>query len=388
VLISLALILLLALSLGSLFEKMKLPKLLGMLFTGIILGPFLLDLIDESLLDISTELRKVALVIILLRAGLSLKLNELREVGITALLLSFVPATLEIIGIAIVGPMLFDITLLEALILGSVLAAVSPAVIVPKMIALIEEKRGTAKKIPQMVLAAASVDDVIVIVLFTSFLTMYEKNQFDFGSLITIPISIALGALIGALLGGALIWLFKRIHMRDSVKVLIILSFGFILLYMEDYFMISGLIGVMSLGLMISYRYEILASRLQLKFSKIWVFAEILLFVLIGAALNLDGLKSIWFLVLLMVVFGLLFRIVGVFIASIKSKLNQKERLFVGFAYLPKATVQAAIGAIPLQQGLEAGDLILSAAVFAILVTAPVGAFLIDLTKKKLLQQM
>lgn len=386
-LISLALILLLALSLGSLFEKMKLPKLLGMLFTGIILGPFLLDLIDESLLDISTELRKVALVIILLRAGLSLKLNELREVGITALLLSFVPATLEIIGIAIVGPMLFDITLLEALILGSVLAAVSPAVIVPKMIELIEEKRGTAKKIPQMVLAAASVDDVFVIVLFTSFLTMYEKNQFDFGSLITIPISIVLGALLGALLGGALIWLFKRIHMRDSVKVLIILSFGFILLYMEDYFMISGLIGVMSLGLMISYRYGILASRLQLKFSKIWVFAEILLFVLIGAALNLDGLKSIWFLVLLMVVFGLLFRIVGVFIASIKSKLNQKERLFVGFAYLPKATVQAAIGAIPLQQGLEAGDLILSAAVFAILVTAPVGAFLIDLTKKKLLQQ-
>ncbi len=386
-LISLALILLLALSLGSLFEKMKLPKLLGMLFTGIILGPFLLDLIDESLLDISTELRKVALVIILLRSGLSLKLNELREVGITALLLSFVPATLEIIGIAIVGPMLFDITLLEALILGSVLAAVSPAVIVPKMIELIEEKRGTAKKIPQMVLAAASVDDVFVIVLFTSFLTMYEKNQFDFGSLITIPISIVLGALLGALLGGALIWLFKRIHMRDSVKVLIILSFGFILLYMEDYFMISGLIGVMSLGLMISYRYEILALRLQLKFSKIWVFAEILLFVLIGAALNLDGLKSIWFLVLLMVVFGLLFRIVGVFIASIKSKLNQKERLFVGFAYLPKATVQAAIGAIPLQQGLEAGDLILSAAVFAILVTAPVGAFLIDLTKKKLLQQ-
>lgn len=386
-LISLSLLILLALSLGAIFEKIRLPKLIGLLISGIILGPFSLDLIDSSILDISAELRQIALVIILLRAGLSLDIKELKEVGITALLLSFLPATFEIVGITIIGPLLFGISLVEALILGSVLAAVSPAVVVPKMIELIAEKRGTTKKIPQMILAASSLDDVYVIVLFTSFLSMYESNTFEIKALLSIPVSIILGAIAGYIVSIGLVFFFKKFHIRDSVKVLILLSFGFILLYLEDYMMISGLIGVMTLGLIISYHYEILAIRLQSKFSKIWVFAEILLFVLIGSALNLDGLKDTVLLIIVMIFFGLIFRLLGVFVSLFRSNLNHKEKLFLGFSYLPKATVQAAIGSIPLQMGVKSGDLILSTAVVAILLTAPLGAFLIDMTKKKLLHE-
>lgn len=384
-LISLALMILLAVSLGAILNKIKIPGLLGLMITGIVLGPFVLDLIDPNILSISAELRRIALVVILLRAGLSLDLNDLKAVGKTALLLSFLPALFEILAITLIAPLIFGISYIEAALMGSVLAAVSPAVIVPKMIMLIEKKAGTKKKIPQMILAAASVDDVFVIVLFTAFLGMYQTNAFNPIDLLLVPVSIILGALVGVLFGYALIILFKRVHMRDTVKVLIVLSMSFILLYLEDISIISGLIGVMSLGMIFNLVYKNLAIRLQLKFSKIWIFAEILLFVLIGAALELSNLGEYWYLILMVLISGLLLRMLGVFFASIKSGLNLKERLFLGLSYMPKATVQAALGAIPLQMGVASGSLILSAAVFSILVTAPIGAFLIELTYKKLL---
>lgn len=389
-LLSLALIVLLSLMLSAIIIKLKLPSLVAMILTGIILGPYVLNLIDPTLLEMSLDLRQIALIVILLRAGLTLDLKDLKRAGRPALLLSFIPATFEIIAVVIFGPLLFNITYLQALILGSILAAVSPAVVVPRMIKLIESNRGTKKSIPQMILAAASVDDIYVIVLFTSFIEMAQTQTFSWVSIITLPLSILSGIALGVSMGYLLVLFFKKVHIRDTIKVLIIFSFAFLFIafqeWVKPYFPISGLIAVMTLGITILKQYQILAKRLVGKFERIWVFAEILLFVLVGAAVDINVIPTVGFKVIFLIVSALVIRSVGVLFALIKTSLNIKERLFVVLSYLPKATVQAAIGSIPFGLGLAGGELILAIAVVSIIITAPLGAILIDQTQKKLLE--
>ncbi len=384
---SLALIFLVGMLLGSVFAKLKLPSLLGMLLTGIVLGPYVLNIIDGSILNISADLRQLALVIILTRAGLSLDISELKKVGRPAVLMCFVPACFEIAAMAFFAPKILGITVLEAAIMGCVVAAVSPAVIVPRMIKLIEAGYGTDKSIPQLIMAGASVDDVFVIVLFTSFTSLATGGNISPFRFVEIPISIALGILVGALLGWLLHLLFKKIHMRDSAKVLIILSVSFLLLAiqkrLEHIIPFSGLLAVMAVGIATLQFYPTLAERLSAKFSKLWVAAEILLFVLVGATVDIRfavaaGGKTI---VLLFIV--LAFRMAGVFLCLLRTELNHKERLFCMIAYIPKATVQAAIGGIPLAMGLSCGNIVLTVAVLSILITAPLGAFSVDLTYQK-----
>lgn len=387
-LFSFALILILGFSLSGIFQKFNIPGLFGMILTGILLGPFVLNLIDESILNISSELRQIALIVILLRAGLSIDFKDLKKVGTSAFLMSFVPATLEILAIAILGPMIFSISLKEALILGAVLAAVSPAVIVPKMLQLISEKRGTKKSLPQLIMAAASVDDIYVIILFTSFLALYEKNTWSLWALGALPLSILSGAALGFLCGRMLTLLFQKVHMRDTIKVLLLLSMAFLLVSLETFlkghFPFSGLIGVMMMGGALAQFYPQLSQRIMGKFSKIWVASEILLFVLVGCAVNIHYLTGYFLPSILLITLGLCFRICGVYLSILKNPFTLKERLFCACAYLPKATVQAAIGAIPLQQGIASGDIILSVSVTAILWTAPMGAWLIDKTAQYL----
>ena len=389
-LLSLALIIVLSLTLSSIFMKIKIPSLVAMILSGIILGPYVLNLISPDLLEISLDLRQIALIVILLRAGLTLDLKDLKRAGRPALLLSFIPATFELFAIVIFGPMLFDITYLQALLLGSVLAAVSPAVVVPRMIKLIESNRGTAKSIPQMIMAAASVDDIYVIVLFTSFIEMAQTQTFSILAFITLPLTILSGVALGVVFGLILVWLFKKIHIRDTIKVLIIFSVAFLFIafqeWIKPYFSISGLIAVMVLGITILKQYLVLAKRLVGKFERIWVFAEILLFVLVGASVNITVLPTVGFKVVILIFCALLIRSLGVIIALIKTGLTKKEKGFVVFSYLPKATVQAAIGSIPLGLGLPGGELILAIAVVSIIITAPLGAILIDQTNKKWLQ--
>lgn len=389
-LLSLALIVLLSLLLSQIFIKLKLPGLVAMLLTGIILGPYVLNLIDSNILDLSLDLRQIALIVILLRAGLTLDLKDLKRVGRPALLLSFVPATFELIAVIIFAPMLFHITYLEAALMGSVLAAVSPAVVVPRMIKLIESNRGTKKSIPQMIMAGASVDDIYVIVLFTSFLEMMQNNSFSMISFIMLPLTIFTGIILGITSGLFLVWLFKKVHIRDTIKVMIIFSFAFLMIVLQEWakpvLSFSGLIGVMTMGIVILKKYALLAKRIIGKFEKIWVFAEIILFVLVGAAVDISVIPTIGTTVILLIFIALILRSIGVYITLIKTDLSIKERLFVIVSYLPKATVQAAIGSIPLGLGLPGGQLILSVAVFSILITAPLGAILIDSTAKKWLK--
>lgn len=389
-LLSIALIVLLSLTLSQLFIKLRLPGLIALLLTGIILGPYVLDLIVPELLTLSMDLRQIALIVILLRAGLTLDIKDLRRVGRPALLLSFVPATFELLAITFLAPLFFDITYLEAAIMGTVLAAVSPAVVVPRMIKLIEANRGRAKSIPQMIMAGASVDDIYVIVLFTAFLQMYQSGSFSALSLVMLPITVISGVLLGVGSGLLSIWFFKVVHLRDTIKVIIIFSLSFLFIVFEEwlspYFAISGLIAVMSLGATILKKYEILAKRLVGKFEKIWVLAEIMLFVLVGAAVDISVVGSIGLKAVALILLALLVRMVGVIVALIKTDLTYKEKLFVAFSYLPKATVQAAIGLIPLSLGLASGHLILTAAVLAIMITAPLGAILIDATAHKWLK--
>lgn len=379
---SLALIFLCGLILGGLMKKLGLPDLLGMLITGIILGPYALNLLDPTLLAISADLRQLALVIILLRAGLSLDFAALKQVGRPALLMCFVPATLELIGILIIGPTLLGISLLDATILGTVLAAVSPAVIVPRMVKLIEENRGTHHSIPQLIMAGASVDDIFVIVLFTSFTTMAQGGSFNAKSFLNIPISIVLGILVGILIGMVLTKFFKYFHLRDSIKVLIILSISFLLVGLENMLKpiipFSGLIGIMTLGAWLYAHYLPLANRLSSKFSKLWIGAQLLLFVLVGATVDLSYATKATFPALIVISFALLFRAFGVWLALLKTQLTLKERFFCIIAYMPKATVQAAIGSIPLSMGLSCGPIVLTVSVIAIILTAPLGAFGID----------
>ncbi len=386
---SLALIFLLGLLLAGIFKRLRLPGLLGMLLTGIILGPYAFDLLDSSILSISADLRELALIIILTRAGLALDIEDLKKVGRPAVLICFVPACFEIIGMVILAPGLLGISVLDAAIMGAVVGAVSPAVIVPKMLYLMENQYGTNKSIPQLIMAGASVDDVFVIVMFAAFTGLAQGEKISPVSFVQIPVSIVTGLLIGIAVGIGLAFMFKRLHIRDSMKVIIILSISFLFVATESLLKgtvpFSGLLAVMSLGAALQKNRTEVAKRLSNKFSKLWVGSEILLFVLVGATVDLKyaisaGVSAI------VVIFGVLaFRMLGVFVCLIKTKLVWKERLFCMIAYMPKATVQAAIGSIPLSMGLSCGNIVLTVAVLAILITAPLGAFGIDVLHKRLL---
>lgn len=388
---SLAFIFLLGLSLGYVFMKLKLPALIGMLLTGIALGPYVLNLLEPSLLSVSVDLRQLALVIILTRAGLALDIKDLMKVGRPALLMCFVPACFEIAGMMLIAPPLLGISLLDAAIMGTVVAAVSPAIIVPKMLHLMDQKYGTSKSIPQLIMAGGSVDDVFVIVMFTAFTGLALGGNISAVSFLQIPVSILSGLVLGVLLGWLLTRYFKRYHMRDSVKVLIILSVSFLLVALERMLKgilpVSGLLAVMALGATLLKNYEVLALRLSVKFSKLWVGAEILLFVLVGATVDIKYAVGAGLSAVVVILFSLLFRMAGVFVCMIKTQLTFKERVFCMIAYLPKATVQAAIGSLPLAMGLPCGKIVLTVAVLAILITAPLGAFGIDMTYKRLLEK-
>ena len=381
---SIAVILLLGLLLGSIFSKLKLPSLLGMIIVGIILSPYALNLIDSSIINISADLRQIALVIILTRAGLSLNVADLKKVGRPAVLMCFVPACAEIVGTIILAPPLLGVTPLEAAIIGSVISAVSPAVIVPRMIKLIDEGYGREHSIPQLILAGASVDDVFVIVVFTALISLASTGTVSAVSFLQIPVSILTGVMTGAFIGNLLVIFFKNFHMRDSVKILIILSFSFLLLELqnrlEGIIPISGLLAIMSLGIIIKKRYSLLAERLSVKYNKLWVVAEIFLFVLVGATVDLRYAVTAGILAC-----SLVFRMAGVAISLIKTKLTKYEKWFCMIACTPKATVQAAIGAIPLTMGLNCGQTVLTVAVLSILITAPLGAVCIDNLYKRLL---
>ncbi len=386
---SLALIFLLGLLLGKLFNKLKLPSLLGMIITGMILSPYALNLLDSSVLQISPDLRQLALIVILTRAGLSLDISDLKKVGRPAFLMCFLPACFEILGVLIIAPIVLGITYLEAAIMGSVIAAVSPAVIVPRMIKIMEEGYGKDKSIPQLILAGASVDDVFVIVLFTAFTSLAAGGELSAINFLQIPISILVGVVIGAMIGFGLAIFFRKFHMRDTVKLIIILSISCLLIELQNRLInivpISGLLAIMSMGITIYQNYHVLAKRLSTKYNKLWVAAEVLLFVLVGATVDLQYALKAGLFALVIILGALIFRMLGVFMCLIKTKLTKKERVFCMLAYTPKATVQAAIGAIPLGMGLACGQQVLTVAVLSILITAPFGAICVDYFYKKLL---
>ena len=388
-LFSFALIFLSGIILGSIFNRLKLPQLIGMLLTGIILGPYLLNLLDPKILSISADLRQIALIIILTRAGLNLDINDLKKVGRPAVLMCFLPATLEILGMIILAPKFLGLGLLDSAILGTVIAAVSPAVIVPKMLKLMEEGYGADRSIPQMIMAGASVDDVFVIVLFTSFIGLTSTGSFSMLNLIKIPTSIFFGISVGFLCAILLIYLFKKIHIRDSLKVIIILNISFLLVTFEHSLTgiigFSGLLAIMSIGTGIQAKNTMLSKRMSIKYSKLWITAEVMLFVLVGATLNIKYALSASIPAILLIITVLIFRMIGVFLCLVGTSLSYRERLFCMIAYSPKATVQAAIGSIPLSMGLPSGNIILTVAVLSILITAPLGAFAIDISYKKLL---
>lgn len=388
-LFSIAMIMLIGSGLGWVCKKCKLPGLVGMLLTGIILGPYVLNLFDDSILSISADIRKMALIIILTRAGLSLDISGLKKIGRPAVLMCFLPASFELIGVILLAPVLLGITVLEAAVMGAVLAAVSPAVVVPRMVKLMEEGRGADKNIPQLILAGASVDDVYVIVLFTTFIGMSQGDGVSIMRFANIPISIVLGVAIGLFSGRMLALFFEKVHVRDTVKIMIMLSVSFILVSIEDKLTTpitySALIAIMFMGVNLQkYRQEV-STRLSSKYNKLWVAAEVFLFVLVGATVNINYLGKVGAVAIITIAGALIFRMLGVFVCLLGTNLNKKERLFSMMAYTPKATVQAAIGGIPLSLGLACGDIVLTVAVLAIVITAPLGAFAIDSTYKRLL---
>lgn len=390
-LFSFALLLLCGLLLGDLFKKIKFPPLFGFMLCGILLGPYCFKLIDASILDASASIRKVALIIILIRAGLNLDLEALKKVGRPAILMCFLPATFEIIGFALLGPVILHLSLLDSLILGSVLAAVSPAVVVPNMLKLIEEGYGTKEGIPQLIMAGASVDDVFVIVLFTSFTSLASSGSLDALNFLRIPTSIISGVASGIFIGYGLNRFFDKVNIRDTVKVIVLLSLSFILVKAEDvctgYFGYSGLLAIMAMSAMIHFEREQISVNLSNIFSQLWIVAEILLFELVGAAVDPTYALKAGTSAILIIVLALIFRMTGVYLCVTSTSLTRKERLFCMIAYTPKATVQAAIGSIPLAMGLSCGNIVLTVAVCAILLTAPLGAFFINLTYQKLLQK-
>lgn len=389
---SLGLVLLLGMALGALAKRLGLPSLVGMLIAGMILGPYALDLLSDSLLNISADLRQMALIIILTRAGLSLDVEALKRVGRPAVLMCFVPACFEIVGMTLLAPLLLGVSTLDAAIMGAVVGAVSPAVIVPRMIRLSEEGWGVDRGIPQLILAGASVDDVFVIVMFTAFTGLASGGTgLTAGAVLGVPASILTGVVAGLALGWLLAQWFRRVHMRDSVKVVILLSLAFLLVAAEDalegMFPFSGLLAVMGAGVGLQKWRPVVAQRLSLKFSKLWVAAEVALFVLVGAAVDLRYALSAGVMAVLAVLGALCFRAVGVLVCVSGAHFSGKEKLFCVLGYLPKATVQAAIGGVPLAMGLGCGQIVLTVAVIAILVTAPLGALAIDRSYSKLLTQ-
>ena len=388
---SLAYIFLLGLLMGFIFNKLRMPSLMGMVITGIILGPYVLDVLDGSLLGISAELRELALVIILIRAGLTLNVTDLKKVGRPAILMCFVPAAFEMAAVTLIAPLVMDISYMDAAIMGAVIAAVSPAVIVPRMIKLIEEGYGKERSIPHLVLAGATADDVFVIVMFTAFTQIASGEKVTAMEFINIPLSILLGAFLGVAAGYILVVFFKKFHMRDSIKILIIFGIAFLMLELEDSLSdtvaISALIAIMTMGIVIKQTYEVLAIRLAGKYSKMWVGAELLLFVLVGAMIDPSYVVKSGIVAVVIILVSLAVRMIGVLVCLIKTKLTRNERIFCMMAYTPKATVQAAIGGIPLAMGLACGHQVLTVAVLAILITAPVGAWLIDGFGKKLLSK-
>ena len=388
---SIALILLSGLFFSFIFTKMKLPGLLGMILVGIALGPHAMNLIDTSILNISADLRQIALVIILTRAGLSLNLTDLKKIGRPAVLMCFAPALVEMVGTIIFAPMLLGITHLEAAIMGSVIAAVSPAVVVPRMIKLIDEGYGKDKSIPQLILAGASVDDVFVIVVFTVLTAFASTGEITGTSFLQIPLSIILGFLLGVIVGLCLVSFFRKVHIRDSVKVMIILSISFLLLELENrlegIIPVSGLLAIMSMGITLNQKYDVLSKRISIKYNKLWLCAEVFLFVLVGIAVDIKYAFAAGAASVVVVMLALVFRMTGVFLSLVKTDLNKKERLFCMLSYTPKATVQAAIGTIPLAMGLDCGSIVLTVAVISILITAPFGAICIDKLYKSMLKK-
>lgn len=394
-LLSLALLLLMGLGMKSLVEKMGLPGIIGIFATGVLLGPSCFNLLDDHLLAISGELRQMALIIILLKAGLSLDLSDLKKVGRPAIFMSFVPASFEIIGYTLLAPMLLGISRVDAALMGAVLAAVSPAVVVPRMAKMMEEGVGTERSVPQLIMAGASCDDIFVIVLFTSFLGMAKGGDLKLASLINVPLSVICGIIVGGIVGYVLYCFFESAfvrerHVRNSVKVLIMLALSFLLVAGEEILKgkvpVSGLIAVVAMAVVIHEKMpENVSSRLSEKFGKLWIGAEIFLFVLVGAAVDIHYTMEAGGAAVALILAALLFRSIGVALSLAGTHLNLKERLFCIFSYLPKATVQAAIGSVPLQAGLSSGNVILSVAVLSILITAPIGALLIDRTQKSLL---
>ena len=388
-LLSIALILLVGMSMGWICRKIKLPSLLGMLITGIVLGPYVLNVLDIKLLGISSDLRKIALIIILTRAGLGLDLTSLKKIGRPAVLMCFVPATFELAGMLLLAPRLMGMSLLEAAVMGAVLAAVSPAVVVPRMVKLMEEGYGVKEGIPQLILAGASVDDVYVIVLFSTFSGMMQGEGASVIRFVNIPVSIILGMIIGLTIGILLAFYFQKVHIRDTAKVLIILGISFLLAAGEDSLTtpvtFSALIAIMFIGVGLQRKREAVAKRLAVKYGKLWVAAEVFLFVLVGATVNIGYLGRVGMRALLMIAGALLFRMAGVWVCLLGTGLKTGEKAFTMLAYTPKATVQAAIGGIPLALGFACGDTVLTVAVLAIVLTAPLGAFAIDLSYRKLL---
>lgn len=395
--LSFGLILIVGMIFAQIFDSLKLPRIIGMLLTGIILGPYVLNLLDTKILTISQELRTIALIVILLKAGLSLDIADLKKVGSSAFLLSFLPASFEILSYAIFVPKLLGLNLIDGLLMGAVMAAVSPAIVVPRMVKLIDEGYGKDESVPQMILAGASCDDVFVLVLFSSFLSMAMGDDFSYKSLFKVPVSILLGIGLGILLGYILYIFFERrykngSYIRNTSKVIIILSLSFLLISAEellnDIIPISGLLAVISMAS--SYKIKAdkgVVDRLSDKFAKLWIFAEIILFVLVGAEVDIKYITNIGAVGVVLIILGLLIRSIGVFISVKESNLNKKEKLFTIFAYTPKATVQAAIGSVALTNGLDSGMPILSIAVLGIIITAPLGAILIDNSYKKLLKK-
>ena len=394
---SLAFIFLVGLAMGAICQKLKLPRIIGMLATGIVLGPYVLDLLDPSILSISSDLRKMALIIILLKAGLSLNLEDLKKVGRPAIMMAFVPATFELIGYLVFAPSILGITRVEAAVMGSVLAAVSPAVVVPRMVQLMENKYGTEKAIPQMIMAGASCDDIFVIVLFTTFLSMAQGGSADIKAFANIPVSIILGIILGAIVGYLLYLFFetayaKKHYVRNSMKVIIVLGFSFLLIaiegWLEGKIAVSGLLAVVSMACVLKMKCtSFVSKRLSEKFGKLWLAAEVILFVLVGAAVDIRYTLDAGLAAVAMIFVALIFRSFGVWLCTVKTTLTLKERAFCVIAYLPKATVQAAIGSVPFAAGLPCGKIVLSVAVMAIIITAPLGAFGMDFTYKKFLRR-
>lgn len=395
--LSLGLILIIGMVFAKIFDKLRLPRIIGMLLTGIILGPQILDLLDSKILSISSDLRTIPLIVILLKAGLSLDIKDLKKVGRSAVLLSFLPASFEILAYGIFVPKLLGLNLINALLMGSVMAAVSPAIVVPRMVKLIDEGYGRDESIPQMILAGASCDDVFVLVLFSSFLSMAKGSAFSYKSLIKVPVSIILGIALGIFIGYLLFLFFERkykngTYIRNSTKVIIILALAFLLVSLEgllkEIIPISGLLAVIAMASAYKIKAEEkVVERLSEKFAKLWIFAEILLFVLVGAEVDIKYMTGIGFVGIILIILGLLIRSIGVFTSIAGSKLNKNEKIFTIFAYTPKATVQAAIGSVALADGLKSGNAILSVAVLGIILTAPLGAILIDNSYKKLLKK-